>query len=108
VLTLSPISLISGAVDEATEWLEEHGEDKTSDRISAVSELVTGFASAYGVELLATVHWTSTREVVGGSTDPAVLTEVIGHWNERKGRLFTGAHVSKAVSRLKELGWIGQ
>jgi hypothetical protein len=54
VLTLSPISLISGAVDEATEWLEEHGEDKTSDRISAVSELVTGFASAYGVELLAT------------------------------------------------------
>ena len=108
VLKLSPINLIPGAVDEATEWLEEHGEDKTSARISAVSELVTGFASAYGVELLATVHWTATREVDEGSTDPAVLTQVIGKWNERKGRLFTEAHVSKAINRLEQLGWIGQ
>ncbi len=46
-------------------------------------------------------------EVASGSTDPAVLTEVIGRWNERKGRLFTEAHVSKAVSRLEALGWIG-
>lgn len=108
VLKLSPISLMPGAVNEATQWLEEHGDDKTSDRIGAVSELVTGFASAYGVELLATVHWTSTREVAGGSTDPTVLTEIIGDWNERKGRLFTEAHVGKAVSRLQELGWIGK
>ena len=91
-----------------TQWLEEHAEDKTLDRISAVSELVTGFASAYGVELLATVHWTSTREAAGGSTDPAVLTEIIGNWNERKGRLFTEAHMGKAASRLEELGWIGK
>jgi O-acetyl-ADP-ribose deacetylase (regulator of RNase III) len=106
VLKLSPISLIPGAVNEATQWLEEHADDKTSDRISVVSELVTGFASAYGVELLATVHWTSTREAPGGSTDPAVLTEIISNWNERKGRLFTEAHVGKAISRLEELGWI--
>ncbi len=108
VLKLSPISLMPGAVDEAENWLSEHAEDKTLDRISAVKDLVTGFASAYGVELLATVHWTSTREVAGGSTDPALLTAVIGDWNERKGRLFTEAHVSKAVGRLEELGWIGK
>ena len=107
VLKLNPISLIPGAANEATHWLEEHGDDKTSDRISAVAELLTGFASAYGVELLATAHWTSTREA-GGSTDPAALTEIIGNWNERKGRLFTEAHVGKAVGRLEELGWIGK
>jgi hypothetical protein len=108
VLKLTPISLIPGAGNEAAHWLEEHGDDETSDRISAVAELLTGFASAYGVELLATVHWTSTREAVGGSSDPAALTEIIGNWNERKGRLFTEAHVSKAVGRLEELGWIGK
>jgi O-acetyl-ADP-ribose deacetylase (regulator of RNase III) len=108
VLKLNPISLIPGADNEATHWLEEHGDDMTLDRISAVAELLTGFASVYGVELLATVHWTSTREAAGGSTDPAALTEIIGNWNERKGRLFTEAHVGKAVGRLEELGWIGK
>jgi len=108
VLKLSPISLLPGAADEAERWLEGHAGDKASERIAAVSQLVTGFASAYGVELLATVHWTATREAAGGSADPAVLTEIIGRWNERKERLFTEAHVGKAVSRLEELGWIGR
>lgn len=92
---------------EAQEWIDKHS-DGTADRISAVSELVTGFASAYGVELLATVHWTATREAGDESTDPAVLTRLIGKWNERKGRLFTEAHIGKAISRLEELGWVGK
>jgi hypothetical protein len=106
VLKLSPITLMPGAADEAQEWIENHYDDGTADRISAVSELVTGFASAYGVELLATVHWTATRDAAGQPTDPAILTGLIGSWNERKGRLFTEAHVGKAISRLEELGWI--
>ena len=108
VLKLSPITLLPGAVGEAQEWIEKHADDGTADRISAVSELVTGFASAYGVELLATVHWTATREAAGGSTAPAVLTRLIGSWNERKGRLFTEVHVGKAISRLEGLGWVGK
>jgi O-acetyl-ADP-ribose deacetylase (regulator of RNase III) len=107
VLKLSPITLIPGAADEAQEWIENCSDDETADRISAVSELVTGFASAYGVELLATVHWTATRDAAGQSSDPAVLTGLIGSWNERKSRLFTEAHVGKAISRLEELGWVG-
>jgi O-acetyl-ADP-ribose deacetylase (regulator of RNase III) len=109
VLKLNPITLMPGAVDEARDWIEkQHPDDGTADRIGAVAELVTGFASAYGVELLATVHWAATQEAVEGSTDPAVLTSLIGSWNERKSRLFTEAHVSKAISRLEELGWLGK
>lgn len=107
VLKLSPIILMPDAADEAREWIETRSDDGTAGRISAVSELVTGFASAYGVELLATVHWTVTREAAG-SADLAVLTELIGSWSERKGRLFTQAHVGKAISRLEELGWVGK
>jgi hypothetical protein len=58
------------------------------------------------VELLATVHWTATREAATQSADPEVVTGLISNWNERKGRLFTGAHVSKAIARLDEFGWI--
>lgn len=108
VLKLSPITLMPGAADEAQEWIEKHPDDGTADRINAVSELLTGFASAYGVELLATVHWTATREAAGQPVDPAVLTGLIGSWNERKGRLFTEAHVGKAIGRLEELGWLGK
>jgi hypothetical protein len=88
ILKLSPTTLTPGAADEAWEWIEKRLDDGTADRISAVSELVTGFASAYGIELLATVHWTATREAARQSADPAVLTGLIGSWNERKGRLF--------------------
>jgi len=97
-----------GAAGEARDWIGKHPDDGTAGRISAVSDLVTGFASAYGVELLATVHWTATREAAGQPADPVVLTGLIGSWNERKGRLFTEAHVGKAISRLEDLGWLGK
>jgi O-acetyl-ADP-ribose deacetylase (regulator of RNase III) len=106
VLKLSPITLMPGAADEAGKWIEEHDDGATASRISAASELVTGFASAYGVELLATVHWTATREAPERATDPAFLTRLIGSWNKRKGRLFTEDHIGKAISRLEELGWV--
>ena len=83
------------------------GDEKTLNRISAVTRLVTGFASPYGVELLATVHWTATREAPKELiTDPVALTKLIRRWNERKGRLFTEAHIRKAADRLKELDWV--
>lgn len=106
VLELSPITLMPGAVDEAGQWLAEHPGEGAADRIGAVSELVTGFASAYGVELLATVHWAATREAGDRAPDPAALTELIGSWNKRKSRLFTEDHVGKALARLQELGWL--
>jgi O-acetyl-ADP-ribose deacetylase (regulator of RNase III) len=61
VMKLSPITLLPGAKDEGRRWLDDHP-DNTANRIEAVMQLVTGFASAYGLELLATVHWIAARE----------------------------------------------
>jgi hypothetical protein len=105
VLKLNPITLMDGAADEAWQWIDKHSDDSTATRIDAVSELMTGFASAYGVELLATVHWTATREA-GEDKNPAALAELIRTWNPRKGRLFTEDHVGKALARLGELNWV--
>ncbi len=105
VLKLAPITILPGAETEAHQWLEDNP-DKTGERIDAVMRLVTGFASAYGLEMLATVHWITTQEMNGRVTAPVELAQRIRGWSERKGRLFTEAHVRIASSHLAELGWI--
>jgi len=104
VKKLSPISLMTGAEDAGCSWLADHP-DQTTERIEAVLSLVTGFASAYGLELLATVHWVLTREGAN-QTDLETLTRLVSSWNERKGRLFTEVHVRRAADRLRDSGWV--
>jgi uncharacterized protein YwgA len=106
VLDLSPIGLMDGAEDEARQWLTANADNESTDRITGVLKLITDFASPYGVELLATVHWTATRDTAGRETDSATLTATIRAWNKRKERLFTEHHVRVATERLKELNWI--
>jgi|HubBroStandDraft_5_1064220.scaffolds.fasta_scaffold62759_2 O-acetyl-ADP-ribose deacetylase (regulator of RNase III) len=105
VLRLSPIALTPGAEDEGRQWLDDHP-DETASRVDEVMHLATGFASAYGLELLATVHWIATRDGTAQVADPAALTQHIGSWNERKGRLFTELHVRRAIDHLHSLGWV--
>lgn len=106
VLDLAPITLLSGAEDEARQWLDEHP-DETANRINKVMELATGFASAYGLELLATVHWIATCEASTlQANDMANMTQQIRAWSDRKGHLFTEAHVGTAADHLRRLGWI--
>ena len=105
VLKLSPIFLMTGAEDEACHWLKQHP-DQAVNRIDSVTELVAGFASAYGLELLATVHWIATREGRDRLANLSEMTAFISSWNERKGRLFTELHVRKAVDHLQSHGWL--
>jgi hypothetical protein len=106
VLDLSPITLMDGADHEARQWLMVNADGETTDRIVGVTKLITDFASPYGVELLATVHWTATRDRAGQSADPVALTAAIHGWNRRKERLFTEHHVRVAMEHLEELDWV--
>jgi len=105
VLKLSPLTLLPGAEDEGRRWLDDHP-DGTTQRIETVMKLVAGFASAYGLELLATVHWIATREGGGKTTDYGELAQHMESWSERKGRLFTDTHIRKAADHLRSLGWV--
>lgn len=104
ILDLSPITLTDGAADDARQWLKANADDAAAGRIADVTRLVTDFASPYGVELLATVHWTASRET--RDADPAVLTAAVRAWNPRKERLFTEHHVDVATEHLRALSWI--
>ena len=105
VMQLSPISLMPGAEEEGRQWLDTHP-DETSGRIEAVLRLIAGFASAYGLELLATVYWVLTHEGVDPVADPEALIGQVRSWNARKGRLFTDVHILRAADRLREQGWV--
>jgi hypothetical protein len=101
------IELLPPAVAEADEFLRGHG-GKNSDRLirlSRVEDLITGFESPYGMELLATVHWAAKYENGLDSGLPKV-NRVIREWNSRKRKLMNLDHVELAWKRLKEKGWI--
>lgn len=81
------------------------GADATRERIDRVLDLVTGFESSYGLELLATAHWLSVREHPG---DDEELVRMVRAWSPRKARLFPPEHIGVALTALRERQWLPQ
>jgi hypothetical protein len=94
------IELVPGAIADAEAFLR--GEHASIDRFDRVAELVEGFETPFGLELLATVHWIATRE--GGRTFEEVLPKVYA-WNDRKKR-FSSRQVRIAFETLQSKGWL--
>jgi len=92
---------LPGAVDEAEAFLADH--PQTRERYERVVELIDGFETPYGLELLATTHWVATQEDAGG---PAAAADRVREWSQRKHHLFTDGHVTVAWERLEEGGWL--
>lgn len=103
-LDVLPFKLLSGAEEAAQELLSQRSE--TRERVSRVAELVEGFESTYGLELLATVHWAATNSANDEHHDLDAIVNTVQSWSARKSRLFTERHVRTALDRLRSLGWI--
>tara|TARA_R110002051_G_scaffold140454_6_gene213418 strand:+ start:44460 stop:45518 length:1059 start_codon:yes stop_codon:yes gene_type:complete len=94
-----PLQLVPGAVDDASQFLQQHPD--TQARFDKVSQLVEGFESPFGLELLSTVHWTIKKE------SASTLEQTIQHiyaWNDRK-RQFTERQIDLAARVLSSQGW---
>ena len=61
------LNLVPGSIQDADAFLEGHPE--TRNRLRDVSELVAGFESTLGMELLSTVHWVVNNEPVASKDD---------------------------------------
>lgn len=96
------LQVLPGALDEAVPVLTKHPE--TSHRIERVLALTEGFESAYGLELLASIHWVITQEETPDGDLDAIVDRVQA-WNDRKGRLFNRDHITVAWKALRERGW---
>ena len=94
------LSLVPGAIDDAEAFLTSHPD--TRARFERVAELVQGFETPFGLELLSTVHWVATRDQVSDPDD--VLAKVYA-WGDRK-RQFSKRQILLARDVLMNKGWI--
>jgi O-acetyl-ADP-ribose deacetylase (regulator of RNase III) len=94
------LELVPGAMQEAGSFLERHHE--TGARFDKVADLVAGFETPFGLELLATVHWVIKNEPV--ETMQGVVARTYA-WNERK-KGFSPRQIALAVDVLGKKGWI--
>jgi O-acetyl-ADP-ribose deacetylase (regulator of RNase III) len=94
------IELVPGAYEEAQAFLET--ETETHANFERVSDLVEGFESPFGLELLATVHWLVAIEKVNSVED---LIRKTYSWNDRK-KKFSERQIKLALDVLSRKGWV--
>ena len=94
------LQLVPGALEDAISFLKNRAE--TRARFERVSNLVEGFESPFGLELLSTVHWVVSKEQVQTVDD--VVARVYA-WNDRK-KQFSRRQIALAVNALSRKGWI--
>lgn len=95
-----PIELVPGAVEDARAFLEDNPD--THARFQRVSDLVEGFESAFGLELLSTVHWVAAERP---SADEQTIADRIYAWNPRK-RQFSQRQIGLAIQTLRDKDWL--
>lgn len=94
------LKLVPGALEDAVSFLKNKATTQT--RLERVSNLVEGFESPFGLELLATVHWIASKEPVQTLDDVVTWTYA---WSDRK-KQYSRRQIALAVDVLSRKGWI--
>lgn len=94
------LKLVPGALEDASTYLKSKSD--TQARLEKVSDLVEGFESPFGLELLSTVHWVVSKERAQCADDVAARTYA---WNDRK-RQFSRRQIVLAINVFSRKRWI--
>lgn len=99
------IHLMPGALEEAKAWLEEDVEAATlKEHLTRLRQLIEGFETPYGLELLATLHWLfSEQPSTAEDLDTAIIA--VQTWSKRKQQVLHPSHIEVAWHHLHETGW---
>ena len=97
------IELLPEAIEAANEFLKDNEDSKK--RLQKVSEVIEGFETPYGVELLSTVHWVS-RYSEPSANDVNTAITAVHNWNERKRGMFREPHIRIAWQKLEQQSWL--
>jgi O-acetyl-ADP-ribose deacetylase (regulator of RNase III) len=77
---------------------------ETRARIDRVVQLIEGFETPRGLELLATVDWLS-KEDPQVRDDPKRAIASVHEWSDHKRKAFPAPHIEVAWRQLSECGW---
>jgi len=94
------IELDQNAARQAEEFLGRDPQARA--HLHRVVDLIEGFETPFGMELLASVHWVATKE---NARDPQAAVQEIFAWDQRKSQ-FTEGQISLAWDVLSEKGWL--
>ncbi|MBN2002052.1 MAG: macro domain-containing protein [Anaerolineae bacterium] len=97
------ITLLESAVQEADAFLADKPTEQ--ERLKRVGDLITGFETPYGMELLASVHWVAVHgQAPVQDVDKAI--EAIHRWSDRKRQMFKPKHIRITWEHLCEQNWL--
>jgi O-acetyl-ADP-ribose deacetylase (regulator of RNase III) len=94
------LEIVPGTIADAEAMLATAHD--TKQRFDAVADLVDGFETPFGLELLSTVHWVARHEGAA-STDEIIRATYA--WNDRKKR-FSPDQLALAHDVLRRKGWL--
>lgn len=94
------LSLVPGAIEDAQAFLADHPD--VQSRFSRVADLVEGFETPFGLELLSTVHWVMNGD---GAASPEDVVRAVHAWGEQK-KQFTPRQITLASTVLTRKGWL--
>jgi O-acetyl-ADP-ribose deacetylase (regulator of RNase III) len=97
------IELVSRAIEEADQFLAESDESRA--RLKRVTQVIDGFETPYGMELLSSVHWITSHDTPP-ITDADGAVQSVHRWNDRKRAMFKPEHIRVAWERLHDQDWL--
>lgn len=101
---MDAVHLAPSASQEAHDFLEEYPE--TEQRIDRVIDLIEGFETPYGLELLASVHWIAHDTESAAQMTEDEIVKRVHQWSERKKKVLTERDLRIAYQRLARQGWL--
>src|SRR5260370_282218 len=92
-----------GAPQPLEMTIRTSGDEDLGNHVGRVRNLIKGFETPYGMELLSSVHWVATQGPNVRNADEAVVA--VHNWNARKRAVLREDHIRLAWDRLKDEGW---
>jgi len=98
------IDLTPDAASQANAYLNQNTNDIPQESLRAlklVRELIYGFESPFGLELLSTCYWVVKHEGTNINNIEQLIQQ-IHRWSPRKKELLKPEYIKKSISRLKD------
>jgi len=90
-------------IDNIQAFIEKECNQTEKLRLKQVEQLINGYESPFGLELLSTVDWI-IKENRDTALEPLLIKEKIKKWSERKDSSFSLDHIKSSVNKLEKFG----
>ncbi|WP_192357691.1 type II toxin-antitoxin system antitoxin DNA ADP-ribosyl glycohydrolase DarG [Mesorhizobium mediterraneum] len=89
--------------ERAEDFLRKSGGKLSEEVLQKLEQLIEGYESPYGMELLSSVHFLANSENLSSAGQ---VTAAMKNWSERKGNEFDDAVIKGAFQRLRGDGFV--